>query len=207
MNTPRLRCGIAAAITLAVASTLAANPYLSGSFGSSASATPEYRAGASLDIPAGPVGTVAIGYRMPGYRLEFEIGFGSADINHLVNSTVRTPATGSFERLSAMVNLYYDFDQYYGFSPYVGAGAGYARTGIKAFTAAGVPAVSDEGYSFAWQWMGGVSYEITRTLEVFAQFRQVRLRRVQLSDSFNAAFELNGVTMRSVEAGLRLNFD
>lgn len=197
---------MAAAIALAAACTLGANPYLSGSFGATASSKPSYRAGASLDIEDGPVGTLAIGYRMPGYRFEVEIGRSTADIASLLNSTVRTPAVGSFERLSAMVNLYYDFDSYHGLSPYIGAGAGYARTGIKSFSAAGIPSVDDEDYSFAWQVMGGLSYEISDTLTIFAQYRQVRLRHVELSDAFNAVFELSGVSIRSVEAGLRLNF-
>ena len=75
----------------------------------------------------------------------------------------------SLENNSIMLNAYYDIDTGTKFTPYVGAGVGYAKIKGKLKS----PVLSDDmsDTNFAWQVGAGVGYELTENVTMDAGYR------------------------------------
>lgn len=128
-----------------------ADLYQSG-FGSSTFA---YDAGAGFGASAG--------YRWAmGLRAEFELSYRSNDVDTIDGVSVSGVDTSS---LAYMGNLWYDFDTGSDFIPYLGAGVGAATVTLDL----GPSDFSDT--VFAWQIGGGLGYQITPGLVLFADYR------------------------------------
>ena len=83
-----------------------------------------------------------------------------------------------------MVNGYADLGSWYGFTPYVGAGVGFARNTLSGLTdtafntLAGGSMSSSAGYAgdhskwnFAWALMAGLSFDVTQNLKLDLGYR------------------------------------
>lgn len=127
-----------------------------------------------------------VGYQItPNWRVELEVGARTADIDAITGDASRAPTVpasicgvtlplcktpdGSIKSYTAMVNVLYDFFPESSVRPFVGAGVGANKVKIDIsgrFGAAGTGgyAVHDEYTNFAWQLLGGVSFDITDRL-------------------------------------------
>ena len=78
-------------------------------------------------------------------------------------------AKAEVESQSLMFNAYYDIDTNSKFTPYVGAGVGYAKIKGKLKS----PVLSDDmsDTNFAWQVGAGVGYELTENVTMDAGYR------------------------------------
>jgi opacity protein-like surface antigen len=136
-------------------------------------------------------------------------------INDSTQSVANNPSqeadfySGDLSSIVGLINGYADLGNWYGVSPYIGAGVGFARNTLSGlsdqsqitnFTGVGSngndyftgPAggISSEHsrWNFAWALMAGLSFDVTQNLELDLGYRYLDLGKVS-SNAFNC---LNG---------------
>ena len=112
-----------------------------------------------------------------GLRLEGEVGYrqASADSVKLNAGGGTNPASGDMSALSFMVNGLYDFNIGYDlgpkFKPYVGAGVGFANVSANNIKTLNTAIMDDSDLVFAYQAIGGISYEVMPKTTMFLEYR------------------------------------
>jgi opacity protein-like surface antigen len=201
---------LATAGALLLAAPAAAQSYLSGAYTMSRANNPEYRGGTNFDLDSGHGALIAGGVTIGGYQLELEGSYRRNSIGGIQTPERTFGANGRLETYAVMANLIYGFDLYsVDLRPYVGVGAGYARVGIKGFESPelGQATVSDNDYVLAYQAFAGVSYQLTRSTDVFVAYRYFSTARPSMQDSLGVEFSVGRIRSQGIEVGLRLNFD
>jgi OOP family OmpA-OmpF porin len=118
------------------------------------------------DIGLAILGT--FGYRFwDDFRVEEEPGFRRATISKINGAA----ATGSMSAFSMMSNLLYDIPIGGPIVPFVGAGIGFAYTGMNSISPVGGSSVRDNDTVFVMQGIAGVSYNVTDDLAITATYR------------------------------------
>jgi opacity protein-like surface antigen len=130
---------------------------------------PENAGTAKMTFDSGFLGTAALGYDFAGpFRTEVEYGWQKNDIDTLSYSNlIGNINQGDLKTQSIMMNGYYDVDTGSPWSPFVGAGIGWAKVDLN------TPALpfGDNDDVFAYQLMAGVSYNFSDQLALDAQYR------------------------------------
>jgi opacity protein-like surface antigen len=112
---------------------------------------------------------------------------------------------GQLETSSIMVNAFYDFDLDGPFTPYVGVGIGNANSDVV-YAPSNTPVLNGSDDGFAWQVIGGVSYELTDSLDLFANYRYFSAEDFSVRSSLlPATFELEN-NSQSLDVGIRFSF-
>lgn len=112
---------------------------------------------------------------------------------------------GSVETTFAMANVYYDFNAWSGFTPYVGAGVGAGFVDVD-YSPSGVQIVDDDATVLAYQVMAGASYDVSDRMEVFAQYRYRATEDVETDVAlFDADLDIEN-RASVLEAGVRFAF-
>lgn len=116
----------------------------------------------------------AIGYRYDKrFRGEIELAYRENDIDRLSITAFGLAASGSasgdVSSFSGMVNGYWDIAIDAPVKPYVGAGVGISEVEAE-LTVGGTTAKSDDTV-FAYQFMGGVIYEVSPTVDIHLGYR------------------------------------
>jgi len=113
-----------------------------------------------------------------GLRLEGEIGYRQASVDtiNLGAGGGALNASGNMSALSFMVNGLYDFnnigyDLGPKFKPYVGAGVGFANVSANNIQALNTTIIDDSQIVFAYQAIGGISYEVMPKTTMFLEYR------------------------------------
>jgi OmpA-OmpF porin, OOP family len=107
----------------------------------------------------------AVGYRWDSnWRLEFELAFRQNDWEQTVGGT----NTGDISQFSQMVNLAYDFELTDRLNLSLGAGIGGSLVSFDTDTST---AALDDDYVLAGQLMAGLSYQVSRRMELFLDYR------------------------------------
>jgi opacity protein-like surface antigen len=115
-----------------------------------------------------------IGFKYNWFRADLTSDYG-------MQPTVRGTAGGvpyaqSLQNITTLVNGYFDLGTWWGFTPYVGAGAGYTYLKPSEFTIGGVTTpISSETWQFSWALMGGASFTITQSLLFDVSYRYLDL--------------------------------
>jgi opacity protein-like surface antigen len=86
--------------------------------------------------------------------------------------------TGSVSSAVFLANGYFDIGTWYGFTPYIGAGVGFADNFFRGLTDTGEAggfgfAADHSSLSFAWAAMAGVSYAVTPNLRLEIGYRHL----------------------------------
>jgi opacity protein-like surface antigen len=164
---------------------------------------------------AGIVGGYAFGQRwgMFSPRLEVELGYLRNNLSTFSDSaTAAVPTGGDLHAFYALTNLLLDIPVGgFGFTPFVGAGVGFANTRISnTVPGLGVDAFSDDT-NFAWDVTAGLSYDISRnvTFDIayrFLQFTSVRLVNNGIGDGDTPGFaSSNRIDSHQITAGVRVH--
>jgi opacity protein-like surface antigen len=163
------------------------------------------------------------------FRTEVELGFHhnkSASKAHLktsysvngyafdgttYSSTSRDATVASDLKLSAwslMANAWYDFHDIlpYGITPYVGGGIGFAQVKISGMLDT-IKLHEKDSTVFAWQIGSGVSFPITNSMKLFADYRYFAADSVplKLSPGFHGGDITTDFDAHTVLFGLRVN--
>lgn len=139
--------------------------YVSGFAGGNMS----HEHGHGIQFNPGIAGGAALGYKFENnIRVEGEVAVRRNKIRH-IDIHANT--------YSAMGNVYYDFENDSDFTPYIGAGAGYAKT--EASMKIGHTNISGSKNGFAYQGIGGVSYKIADKTHLGLEYRYFRAHKQQ----------------------------
>ncbi len=109
----------------------------------------------------------------------------------------------NLKKYSLMANVYFDYLTCTPWTPYVGAGIGYAWLKPVAHNEDG-KALDKSQYNFAWQVMAGVAYDINSNWTADLGYKYADLGRVRK----NFGFGVSKMTLRDHEIvlGIRYNF-
>ncbi|GLS42256.1 outer membrane protein [Methylobacterium brachythecii] len=185
-----------------------------------------------------------------GLRLSSEAGYGGG-VGYRVNQWLRVDATidqrmpsrfrtyssgshfatgynietGDLSALTGFLNAYADLGTWWGLTPYVGGGIGFAENSFHGnytqttCTVAGCDGNSGTGTrvavtrpdhglsSFAWNLTAGASYQLGQGLSLDAAYRYVDLGGAKSGvDSFGASTRLKDLHANEVRVGLRYQF-
>lgn len=149
-----------------VASSVAAAPYVSGSFGlvsaSDSSLSGETGTAGDLSMDSGFGFLAAVGNNFDGLRGEAEIAYRTNDLN----KTASGPATGEITSLSLLGNLLVDFAISENVRPFLGAGMGLAQIDSGS---ADLNKANDT--VFAYQVIAGIGFPLTHITTIDLQYR------------------------------------
>jgi len=101
------------------------------------------------------------------WRGEIEISYRENDLDEVAG---RGGGNAELNSLAYMVNGYYDFRPRARFSPYVGAGIGFADVEAENIAYGGT-LLDDDDTVFAYQFIGGVGYEVSERVDLFGEVR------------------------------------
>jgi opacity protein-like surface antigen len=168
---------------------------------------------------------------------DWNYGFGGG-VGYKVNSYFRLDLTGDYlgpqktvrtfydddatfavkanlRRFDALANGYIDLGNWYGFTPYVGAGVGFAGVRLDGSYEFNAPlsggylydkVPGKTRYDFAWAAMAGVSYGITQNLLIDVGYRYLDLGTYEVPryavSPFNVGVKTD-LTSHQIRAGLR----
>lgn len=130
--------------------------------------------------------------------------------------TVDDPLHTSVRSHTLMFNGYYDFGQFRGFVPYVGAGVGVAYHMVDDVYFTGNPFLvnrieGDEKLSFAWSLMAGVAYQISDRAILDLGYRYIDMGsaysgRVDNAGYVNPRVDLEDIAAHEFKLGVRYHF-
>lgn len=159
---------------------------------------PDNAGTAKMTFDGGAIGTFAVGYDFASpLRVEAEYGWQKNDLDTLSYANrIGNFGQGDLKTQSLMVNGYYDIDTGSPWTPFVGAGIGWAKVDLN------TPALplGDNDDVFAYQFMGGVAYAINDQLSLDAQYRFFGTQDATIQ---GADFSMNS---NDVMVGIRYSF-
>lgn len=136
----------------------------------------EYDAGFAISGVAGYDYGQAFGFA--GVRGELELAYRENEIDvHTVDALGgdQPGSEGESSSLALMANGYLDFNEIGRFTPYVGAGIGFAQVSFEDYGIQAAPDVlDDEDTGFAWQLMVGTSVDVSETTALVLDYRFLR---------------------------------
>lgn len=158
-----------------------------------------------------------IGYRFdPHWRTDMTLGY-RGDYGFTTTTGVG-PSHGDVDALVGLLNGYYDFTSYAGFTPYIGGGVGFSSNHISPTTVAvgpfGGSLNNDTSTQFAWQVSAGVSYDLTQNWALDLGYRYLDMGEARTGDdlTINGVSTVGGATQHGdlqaheVQVGLRYSF-
>jgi outer membrane protein OmpA-like peptidoglycan-associated protein len=154
----------------------------------------------TLEFESGWAALATVGYGVGGFRFELEGGYRA-------NETGSNDA--SLNEWSVIANALYDIQLSNRISLTLGAGAG----GDFAMLELPQNGFDDDQWTFAYQGIGGVSYAINRRLDLFVNYRYLRVHEPSFEtfatvglESGLLAFDLDDVGKHTATMGLRYAF-
>ena len=114
------------------------------------------------DLKTGWLGGLAVGYEFNSWlRVEGEISYRRNSVSGLTTPGLDAATGGDYAALMFMANAYYDIADldagFAVFTPYIGAGIGFAEE-IDVDIDAAMPLAQFEGNGFAYQFLAGVKW-------------------------------------------------
>ncbi len=209
----RLRSGIAASAMLAAGAFLAlpvadaaAQWYVEGQGGINIPADSDLD-GTGFDVDAeidpGFVGLVTIGHDYDGiFRVGGEFGYRDGDVDKVGGVS----ASGDVDVLSAMLNVFLDFDiGQPGLKPFIGAGLGAARISADGVNPVNGLAMNDDDTGLAGQLMAGVAYRVADNLDLTGTYNLFYVPSVEFGLSNGTDVDSDYLS-HSILIGLRYTF-
>ncbi len=167
--------------------------YAGGLLGVGAGGGETDNSGIDLEFDPGLFVNGFVGKDLGSVRVEGEVAYRQNDMNKFGG----IPVSGDMTSVAFMANIYYDFGEGTGITPYVGLGLGAANITFDS-------AVKDTDTAFAFQLMAGMSFPISQSMSIIADLR-IFGAIPEFEDGLGVQFEqVYGVT--SVAVGLSVSF-
>jgi len=171
--------GCSLLLSLSPLANAAQGPYVAGNLGyamgtdidltdqtfSDLTATMETKGGLALGI--------AGGYDFGSDRLELEFGYQKNDVDTFSMFGYEVDAEGDTSGMGLLLNGYHDFRNASAFTPFIGAGIGFAKIELNDFNlvGSGEPSESFDDTVFAYQVGAGVSYAVNQQVDLEVKYR------------------------------------
>jgi len=155
-----------------------------------------------------------------GLRGDVTVGFRSSDfkgdVDILINRVpIDPPIKTTIDTYTVMVNGYYDFGNFRGFVPYVGAGVGVAMHDMGEVhidhPASPNAQHGDTKVDLAWAVMAGVGYQLTSNAVLDFGYRYIDMGSAYSSQGdvaqmLNPKLAVDDMTAHEIKIGLRYHF-
>lgn len=163
---------------------------------------------------------LGLGYRIDeNFRVEARVSHRNNDSNNtrmgfspLAGMDVTGTIDGELSSTSVTVEGFYDFANQTAFTPYLKAGLGFARSSyeaslfVKEFNAS-FDYEKETSTEFVWNIGAGVSYQLTLTTDLFAEYQLQSLGEVRTAvDSSGDTIGNDDYLMQEVNIGIRYHF-
>jgi outer membrane protein OmpA-like peptidoglycan-associated protein len=164
-----------------------------------------YSGTAHYDI--GPAALLSLGYGFGAFRGEIEESYNKNDVNGIGGSSL-SHAGGNARSWTTLFNGFYDFNTGTPWTPYVGAGVGFdlfhASLNGTTPSGRGVTAYNGSDTTFAYQFIGGVSYALSPNLSLTTDYRYLASTDASIK-SGNGNWKVENAN-HIITAGLRWTF-
>ena len=106
------------------------------------------------ELEKGFAGLTGLGYDFgDNWRLEIEGGYRESDVEEIGGGA----ATGDTDAISAIANVFYDFNSGGGIEPYIGGGLGMTQVAVNGTSPIGGSSIDDEDWGIALQAGAGIA--------------------------------------------------
>jgi opacity protein-like surface antigen len=155
-------------------------------------------------------GTLGVGIKSDWLRTDVTVDFASPQ---KYRGTIAVPSdvTAKIQATSVLFNGYLDLGTWYGFTPYLGAGAGGSYVRVSDYSSLLAPPFGTTAANNQWQFsyagMAGVGWQVAPNLMLDFGYRYLNFGDVKtVSDAFGA-MTFKNVASHEVRIGLRWSFD
>jgi opacity protein-like surface antigen len=180
-----------------------------GSVEASSPATPVVSSNIDNVFSAG----AGVGYKHSWFRTDLTVDYGSQAKFHGDVPGAASYYNMKIDTLTILGNAYIDLGTWYGFTPYIGAGAGTSYLRTADYTVASIgnsPIPTRANWSFSWAAMGGVSYQVLPNIAIDAGYRYLKIGDAKsgFEPPANTAFTtVKNLTAHEVRLGVRFLLD
>jgi opacity protein-like surface antigen len=125
---------------------------------------------------------------------------------HSVGGDTLPGSEGELVATTFMFNGFYDFAGLLaeGFTPYVGAGVGYAGVSLEGYSVEGVPeVVDDEDASLTFQAIAGLSYSASERTSLFVEYNYLSTPGIEVDTTLGDNETEIDISSHSVFGGVR----
>lgn len=208
---PLTYASVALGVCCTATSALAADDiYLALRGGIQAVEDAEHDNGLESDSFPGYVIAGALGYRFnDSLRAEMEIAYRRNTFGDFTDRGVEEGSSGHVSSLAAMLNGAYDIDAGSAWTPYFGAGFGWAFVGYDVDVFGGeltdAPFLDDRDGVFAYQAMAGLTYQASDMIDLSLGYRFFATLDPKLTDETGQVFDAE-YRSHNIELGVAVRF-
>lgn len=126
------------------------------------------------EFKTGGVGIATLGYDFESpLRMELELGYRRSVVDEINEAFAPNLGTGAQDQLSGLVNMLLDVETDWSITPYIGLGAGLARTKWSNVAGANTFTYGGKNTDITWQAIAGVAAPITDRINLTFDYRYV----------------------------------
>ncbi|WP_176037974.1 outer membrane protein [Brucella tritici] len=156
--------------------------------------TPFWSGSQSFDLDKNVVPSIGIGYQFTdNLRGDVTLGYSKQSFDDL-DVDVRS--------WDMMANAYVDLGNYYGFTPYLGAGLGFANVRYSIDTASG-EYKTDDDYRLAWALMAGVGIDVASNIKLDIGYRYGVVEGADIASAAGITLSDKDIQSHQLRAGVR----
>ena len=144
-----------------------------------------------------------VGYAFGPWRVEGELSYRSSGINKVGGAS----GSGTTSALAPMVNGIYEFLPQSQWHPFVGAGIGAARVDGGTVKQNGTTVYKGDDWQFAYQGFAGVGFDVSKNIELKAQYRYFATLDYDSKASSNNAKLTSEYTDHAILIGVTYKFN
>jgi opacity protein-like surface antigen len=155
------------------------------------------------------VGGLGAGYKFSWFRFDLTGDYGGPNTFSGSNASGSHTISANVDTYSVMLNGYVDLGNWWGVTPYLGAGVGGARIethNLVETPALGTPLAAQHQWNTAWSAMAGVSFNVSPNLLVDVGYRHIDMGSIKGGPTGNQ-FTVNKVNGDEIRIGLRYLLD
>lgn len=143
--------------------------------------------------------------RLSGVRVEEEVTYRDNALDSIAPGVVAFSAKGDVSSTSLMTNLFYKVPAYRHVHPYVGGGVGVAVTSANNISEYNVVMADDTKTAWAWQFGGGIDFDVTASTSIFIDYRYFQIESLTLVAASGASL-ITQYQSQNIRAGIRYFF-
>ena len=158
----------------------------------------------------GVVAGAGAGIKTKWLRTDFTVDY-TFPLDYKGTAVSTDDVTAKISAVSALFNAYLDLGTWYGFTPYIGAGAGAAYMSVSDYASTATPPFTGNAdntqWNFAWAVMAGAGYAVAPNLIVDVGYRYIDFGDVSTASDASGDVTFKDIAAHEVRVGLRWTFD
>lgn len=155
-----------------------------------------------------PMFGIGAGYKWNWFRADITSDY-AGKMGFKGDFTVPNAFSGQFDTWTMLANVYIDFGTWGGFTPYIGAGAGFVTFRASDYVSPTAPqtALSQNRTEFAWAYMAGVAWCFAPKWMVDFSYRHLAYGDVTFNPGLANPLQLKDLSSNEFRLGVRYALD